>query len=340
MAIPKNTLEIYVIIYQILADQVNNSYSLIILSEFILRNNFHNFVFRKIIILKNKIIIIGNDSLYIYEYKNNNPMLLLKIKNNPYNKWVNGFKFNKEIIGLLEGKHGLIHFYNIKKGTLIQKNILYNYRTNLNSILNLNDNDRIIFGIGNKILLYSFKKNKIIKTIEDKYDINCLSIKDNKIFFVGPYLNMVNIEKQEIKRISFYLYEFRNKYDLFYNLILYRNTIISNFKDKIIIFNNNSIKRTLLEYIHIIWEKVYRLQMWLIVGLMIICNFCFSRVFALSFTLILSIIGFYYYYKEYFRKSLLKKYICWIIWIYHLIYLFIIIFEIYKNNNFNILTTK
>ena len=329
MAVSKNALKNYLIIYQFLTDQVNNSYSLITLSEIALPNNVHKFVVSKIIFLKNKIIIIGKDSFYIYEYKNNNLALLIKIKNNPYNKWVNGFKFNKEIISLLEGNNGLIQFYNIKKGNLIQQNILYNYKKNLISILNLNDNDRIIFGIKNKILLYSFKKNNTIKTIEDKYNINCLSIKDNKLFFIGPYINMVNIENQEIKRISFYQYELSNKYE-FYNLILYRNTIITNFKDKIIIFNN-SIKRTLLEYMHIIYKIAYRIQIWLIVGLMIICNFCFSRAFALSFTLILSIFGFYCCYKEYFREiGHLKKYICWIIWIYHLIYFIIIIFEIYK----------
>ena len=55
----------------------------------------------KTIFFNNKIIIIGDGSFYIYKYKNNNPTLLLRIKNNPYNKWKNCFKFNKEIVGFL-----------------------------------------------------------------------------------------------------------------------------------------------------------------------------------------------------------------------------------------------
>ena len=124
MAVAKNTLINYVIIYQFSENRINNSYNLIILSEITLPNNVDNFFLFKTIYMKNKIIIIGDVSFYIYEYKNNNPSLLIKFKNNPYNKWTNGFKFNKEIIGLLEGNNSLIHFYNIKKGTLIQQNIL------------------------------------------------------------------------------------------------------------------------------------------------------------------------------------------------------------------------
>ena len=120
MAVSKNTMLNYVIIYQFVENKINNSYSLIILSEIELPDNKNNFDLHKIIFLKNKIIIIRNASFYIYEYKKNNPSLLLRIKNNPYNRWVNDFKFNKAIIGLLESKHCLIHFYNIKKGILIQ----------------------------------------------------------------------------------------------------------------------------------------------------------------------------------------------------------------------------
>ena len=103
-------------------------------------------------------------------------------------------------------------------GTLIQQNIL-SINDYIATILNLNDNDSILFWINNKILLYSFKKYKIIKKIEDKYKINCLSLKDNKIFFLGPYINMVNIEEQKINRISLYQNELSNKNEVSYNLI-------------------------------------------------------------------------------------------------------------------------
>ena len=81
---------------------LNNKYDLIILNEISLFNNIYNFCLFKFLFVNNKIIILGNNnSFYIYEYKNNNPILLTKIKNNSYNKWINGFIFNKEIIGLL-----------------------------------------------------------------------------------------------------------------------------------------------------------------------------------------------------------------------------------------------
>ena len=87
MAVAKNTLINYVIIYQFSENRINNSYNLIILSEITLPNNIYNFFLFKTIYMKNNIIIIGDVSFYIYEYKNNNPSLLLRIKNNPYNKW-------------------------------------------------------------------------------------------------------------------------------------------------------------------------------------------------------------------------------------------------------------
>ena len=84
MAVAKNTLINYVIIYQFSENRINNSYNLIILSEITVP--IDNFFLFKTIYMKNKIIIIGDVSFYIYEYKNNNPSLLIRIKNNPYNK--------------------------------------------------------------------------------------------------------------------------------------------------------------------------------------------------------------------------------------------------------------
>ena len=146
----------YIKVYQFSENRINNSYSLIILNQIELPNRYY-FELYKTIFFNNKIIVIGDVSFYIYEYKNNKPSLLLWIKNNPYNKWVNGLKFNKEIIVLLDGNHSLIYFYNINKGTLIQQNILYFKKQSVfTDVLNLNDNDRILFGINNEILLYSF----------------------------------------------------------------------------------------------------------------------------------------------------------------------------------------
>ena len=314
------------IIYQFLEDKLNNIYNLIPLNEISLSNNIFNFMALKILFFNNKIIIIGNTSFYIYEYKNNNPILFTKIKNNSYNKWINGFIFNKNIIGLLEGNNKLVHFYNIKKGKLIQQNILnVNNQIIVNStILNLNDNDRILYVINNTILLYSFKKNKVLIKLEDKYNINCLTLKDNKIFYVGPYINILNLEKKEINRVSFYQYELEDKVNN--NLIFIQNKIISNSKDKINIFNN-SPKRTLLKYIKIIMNII-------IIGLIII-YFLYSfalciYVMILLFILILKFFGFNYYYQKldsYMEKNNGTDHLNMLIfyWNIYLLILFIII---------------
>ena len=106
---------------------------------------------------------------------------------------------------------------------------------------------------------------------------------------------MVNLEKQKINRISLYQYELSNKDEVRYNLILYQNKIISNFKHKIIIFNNNSIKRTLLAYIKATKDKIIlNLEIFLLLSLII---FCIFNVCFLSLTFIPIIFGYDYYYK-------------------------------------------
>ena len=288
------------IIYQFLEDKLNNKYNLIILSETSLSNYEFQFCMLKFLFVNDKIIIIGNNSIYIYEYKNNNPILLTRIRNNQYNNWIDGFIFNKEIIGLLEGNNNLVHFYKMKKGKLIQQNILTaNIKISNWTSLNLNDNDQILFGMNNTILLYSFKKNKVLQKIEDKYYINCLALKDNKIFFVGPYINNIYLNKKKIDRITFYESELIKKhYERKNNLIFYQNKIIYNSKDRIIIFNN-SLKRTLLEYIK---NFIYYILKTIVLGLIIIYALSFLIFCILLIIFIFIIIIYFFGYIDYYKK--------------------------------------
>ena len=288
------------IIYQFLEDKLNNKYNLIILSETSLSNYEFQFCMLKFLFVNDKIIIIGNNSIYIYEYKNNSPILLTRIRNNQYNNWIDGFIFNKEIIGLLEGNNNLVHFYKMKKGKLIQQNILTaNIKISNWTSLNLNDNDQILFGMNNTILLYSFKKNKVLQKIEDKYYINCLALKDNKIFFVGPYINNIYLNKKKIDRITFYQSELIKKhYERKNNLIFYQNKIIYNSKDRIIIFNN-SLKRTLLEYIK---NFIYYILKTIVLGLIIIYALSFLIFCILLIIFIYIIIIYFFGYIDYYKK--------------------------------------
>ena len=288
------------IIYQFLEDKLNNKYNLIILSETSLSNYEFQFCMLKFLFVNDKIIIIGNNSIYIYEYKNNSPILLTRIRNNQYNNWIDGFIFNKEIIGLLEGNNNLVHFYKMKKGKLIQQNILTaNIKISNWTSLNLNDNDQILFGMNNTILLYSFKKNKVLQKIEDKYYINCLALKDNKIFCVGPYINNIYLNKQKIDRITFYQSELIKKhYERKNNLIFYQNKIIYNSKDRIIIFNN-SLKRTLLEYIK---NFIYYILKTIVLGLIIIYALSFLIFCILLIIFIFIIIIYFFGYIDYYKK--------------------------------------
>ena len=275
-----NTYSTSFILYKFSEEQFNNIYSLIPLFE-ITKSPFQFNIIK--------------------------PLFLLNRKRS-YISWIDGFKFSKEIIGLFDGINKLVLFYNIKKGIVIQQNILYdnNKIGNSATILNLNDNDKILFGLNNEILLYSFKINKILQKIEDKYDINCLTLKSDKIFFINSYINSINLnlEKSKIIRISFYHYKLYEKKELSNikevnnNLIVYQEKVITNFKDKIIIFNY-SIKRTLLTYIKSIYKAIiFTIIITLIFFILLISLYhCALSIFEF-FLIILYFCRFSSYYKK------------------------------------------
>ena len=318
-----NTYSTSFILYKFSEEQFNNIYSLIPLFE-ITKSPFQFNIIKPLFLL-NKIILIESNLINIFGYNNNKLILMSKIRKRSYISWIDGFKFSKEIIGLFDGINKLVLFYNIKKGIVIQQNILYDNNKIVNSatILNLNDNDKILFGLNNAILLYSFKINKILQKIEDKYDINCLTLKSDKIFFINSYINSINLnlEKSKIIRISFYHYKLYEKKELSNikevnnNLIVYQEKVITNFKDKIIIFNY-SIKRTLLTYIKSIYKAIiFTIIITLIFFILLISLYhCALSIFEF-FLIILYFCRFSSYYKKFeldYANHLTELYYIWV----------------------------
>ena len=142
-----NTYSTSFILYKFSEEQFNNIYSLIPLFE-ITKSPFQFNIIKPLFLL-NKIILIESNLINIFGYNNNKLILMSKIRKRSYISWIDGFKFSKEIIGLFDGINKLVLFYNIKKGIVIQQNILYDNNKIVNSatILNLNDNDKILFGL-------------------------------------------------------------------------------------------------------------------------------------------------------------------------------------------------
>ena len=268
---------------------------------------------------KNQLIALG-PIIYVYGYKNNNLHLQITIHSNNINQpFINGILFmfnlirisldtswrgniavnktiycnislfrqplkvNKNIFGLF-GKENTIEFWNTKDYKLIQKCFIFSnfYCSSENKILNLNNNDLILFGIIKEIALYSFKNNRVLKIFNCQYINRTIStiskFNNNGPIYVSDDYNIykLDIKKDKIFKVNKWYYPFYS------SLICYDNNIILSSRNSIIFFRPMKYKALILDVISFLFICLYIAFLMKIFKIFYMNIFCYAFVFVLS----------------------------------------------------------
>ena len=250
----------------ILSDSYNPQYNLIIIYKFIEEKpnkfklielskryilkyipNFPVIIVNTVLYIDQRIIVIGAYIFHIYKYYEYNFGIQLQTKIssdiiNVNSESINGFIFNNKIVGLFNIKKQKIEFFSLfdfKKVQQITFPFDEWYRQIAVFIYNCNNNDMILIGNINKIYLYSFKNNYILKKITyNYYDIRGVYKGKNNSFY---FLTTDNFFKIDFIFYNYYPlikpqnYDFSESYFLL-TAILREDNLIINHKNKIIFF--------------------------------------------------------------------------------------------------------
>ena len=239
-----------IIIYKFIEEKKTNKFKLIELSKrYILKDPPYIKVNTALYIDK-RIVVIGSYIFNVYKYYDYNGEIKLQTNIsseiiNIDSDSINGFIFNNKIVGLFNIIKQEIYFYSLFDFKKVQQTIFpFNkgYRQITVYIYNCNNNDMILIGNTNKIFLYSFKENNILKTITYYYyNIRGICKGKNNSYYL---LTGENFCKLDLKYYNdFYplintkIYNFSETFFLLTSI--YReDSFIINHKNKITFFKN------------------------------------------------------------------------------------------------------
>ena len=238
-----------IIIYKFIEEKTNK-FKLIELSKrYILKciPNFPNNKINTALYIDQRIIVIGAYIFHIYKFYDYNFDIQLQTKIssdiiNVNSESINGFIFNNKIVGLFNIQKQKIEFYSLFDFKKVQQTTFpFNdwYRQIAVFIYNCNNNDMILIGNVNKIYLYSFKNNYILKEITYiYYDIRGVYKGKNNSYY---FLTTDNFFKIDSIFYNYYPLIKRDKYDFsesyfLLTAILREDNLIINHKNKIIFF--------------------------------------------------------------------------------------------------------
>ena len=193
----------------------------------------------------NKLFLLHNNKIFIYGYNTNQIYLVTTFKSFSFNI----FAFRNNILGLFNRNE--VKFYNTRDYSFEKKCLIPNclnfndFNPNIIKGFDLNNNDYILISFSSNIYLYSYKKNSILKAIEEVglCTKSIYRIKQNEFYL----LNIHNIYFLDIKKIIFYAMNI-----WYYNygkskIGLDENTTINNINNEIVFFKKDIFKSLIFE---------------------------------------------------------------------------------------------
>lgn len=187
-------------LYKFIQDKDKSLYNIFEVAK--LTNFSHNIRIYNVLYIRYKIICIGEHIFSIYNIINNKFELQTKIKSfiiSANNIKIQGFLFNKNIIGMFGFPKNQFEFWNIKtyKFIYITEKIQYEqiFLTDENNIINLKDDDHVIIGNYMVVCKFSYKSRNIVKV----YDFNIMVYYqlNNLLFFhyIIIFLSLIYTKK-------------------------------------------------------------------------------------------------------------------------------------------------